>query len=93
VAQLDEIKFIKRVVGLPGDTIALRRGRVIRNGAVETLDIKPCRSGNAGCDFPQPITVPPGHYFVAGDNRAASDDSRYWGPVPLRAILGRVDEP
>jgi signal peptidase I len=92
VANLSEIKFIKRVVGLPGDTIAFRHGRVIRNGAVETLDLEPCRPSDLGCDFPKPITVPAGHYFMAGDNRAASDDSRYWGPVPLRAIIGRVDE-
>jgi signal peptidase I len=43
-------------------------------------------------DFPRPITVPDGHYFLLGDNRGASDDSRFWGPVPRDWILGRVDD-
>jgi signal peptidase I len=83
------VKFIKRVVGVPGDRIAIKRGRVIRNGIPDTFKITPCR-GSSRCNFPRAITVAPGNYFMVGDNRGASDDSRDWGPVPLKAILGRV---
>jgi signal peptidase I len=51
--------------------------------------IAPC--AGLGCDFPRPMTVPPGTYYMLGDNRGASDDSRFWGPVPGRAIVARVD--
>lgn len=84
--------FIKRVVGLPGDRIAIVSGHVIRNGVREkdpyTL---PCLSINAAqCTFPKPIVVAPGKYYMLGDNRAASDDSRFWGPVKRAWIIGVV---
>jgi signal peptidase I len=44
------------------------------------------------CTFMRAITIPPDHWFMLGDNRGASDDSRFWGPVPTRAIIGRVDD-
>jgi len=44
------------------------------------------------CDFPRPITVPSGSYYALGDNRGASFDSRFWGPVPRKAVLARVDD-
>jgi signal peptidase I len=40
------------------------------------------------CSFPTPIKVPPGHWFMMGDNRGESDDSRFWGPVPRSWIIG-----
>jgi signal peptidase I len=80
--------FIKRVVGLPGDQIAIVNGHVIRNGVREHDSyIAPC-GGASGCNFPVPITVPPGDYYMMGDNRGYSDDSRYWGPVPRSWIIG-----
>ncbi len=80
--------FIKRVVGLPGDRIAIVKGHVIRNGKPEKDPyIRPCDPGSS-CNFPQPITIPPGHYFMMGDNRGESDDSRFWGPVPEQWIIG-----
>ena len=80
--------FIKRVVALPGDRISIRNGHVIRNGRPEPdAYIRPCQAG-AECDFPQSITIPPGHYFMMGDNRGSSDDSRFWGPVPKGWIVG-----
>ena len=43
-----------------------------------------------GCNLPKPITIPPDHYFMMGDNRGASDDSRFWGPVPRDWIIGKA---
>ena len=80
--------FIKRVVGLPGDRIAIKNGHVYRNGVREHDPyIAPC-GGAASCNFPVPITVPKGDYYMMGDNRGESDDSRFWGPVPRSWIIG-----
>ena len=83
-----DVNFIKRVVAGPGDTIAIRDGRVILNGKLQKEDfIAPCHPGDE-CDFPTPIKIPPDHWFMMGDNRGASDDSRFWGPVPKKWIIG-----
>ena len=80
--------FIKRVVGLPGDVLQIVKGHVIRNGHREhDRYIRPCPAA-AVCTFKEPITVPTGTYYVMGDNRGVSDDSRFWGPVPRRWIIG-----
>jgi signal peptidase I len=81
--------FVKRVVGLPGDVISVQDGHVIRNGhrAHEPF-AAPC-GGGAECNL-QAIVVPPNDYFLMGDNRGNSDDSRYWGPVPRSQIIGRA---
>ena len=80
--------FIKRVVGLPGDRIAIVNGHVIRDGVRENDPyIAPC-GGIASCNFPVAITVPRGDYYMMGDNRGESDDSRFWGPVPRSWIIG-----
>ena len=82
-----KLAFIKRVVGLPGDRIAVVHGGVVRNG-------QPLREAYAAacsdpvCNFPKPITVPAQTYFVLGDNRGASVDSRLFGPVPRSWIIG-----
>jgi signal peptidase I len=86
-----ETNFIKRVVGLPGDELAIKDGIPIINGKPYEGDfeIRPCH-GIGDCDFPEPITIPPDHYFMMGDNRGASDDSRFWGPVPRDWIIGQA---
>jgi len=82
--------FIKRIVAGPGDTIAIVDGHVVLNGKRQKEPfIRPCGGGDQ-CNFPTPITVPKDHYFMMGDNRGASDDSRYWGPVPRAWIIGNA---
>ena len=83
--------FIKRVVAAPGDRLKIVGGIPVVNGERVTGDweINPCR-GVGGCDFPKEITIPPDHYFMMGDNRGRSDDSRYWGPVPREWIIGQA---
>jgi signal peptidase I len=85
------VTYIKRIVAGPGDRVAFEAGNTIRNGkrASEPY-IAPCR-GVQLCELPAPITVPDGMYFLVGDNRGASDDSRVWGPVPEDWILGRAE--
>ena len=80
--------FIQRVVAVGGDTIAIQNGHAVRNGAVAKEPFAaPCHAGDP-CDFPTSIVVPGGTVFVMGDNRGDSDDSRFWGPVPVSWVIG-----
>jgi signal peptidase I len=83
--------FVKRVVGLPGDRLQIHDGHVIRNGVAEKDSyILPCPPGGEVCNFPKTIVVPPGDYYMMGDNRGYSDDSRFWGPVPQKWVIGEA---
>jgi signal peptidase I len=80
--------FIKRVVAGPGDRVSIVNGHVYRNGVREKDSYIAQCGGAPDCDFPKPVVVPPGDYFMMGDNRGQSDDSRFWGPVPNGWIIG-----
>ena len=88
--------FIKRIVAGPGDELYVREGHVFRRAKGKTSFerekdsyIKPCAQQiGVVCNLTTPIKVPPGHWFMMGDNRGESDDSRFWGPVPTGWIIG-----
>jgi signal peptidase I len=87
------VNFIKRVVAGPGDTLFVRRGHVYRNGKREADSYISATCGSSagrGCNLTTPIKVPAGHWFMMGDNRGESDDSRFWGPVPRAWIIGQA---
>jgi signal peptidase I len=82
--------FLKRVVAGPGDELAIEKGYAVIDGERQEEPFA-AGCGSGACDLPKPVTIPPGHYFMLGDNRGASADSRFWGPVPAGWILGRVE--
>jgi signal peptidase I len=78
--------FTKRIIGLPGDMIAIKNGQVFVNGsAIAEPYIQALPTYNYG-----PVTVPADHYFVLGDNRNHSYDSHFWGFVPRQNIMGHA---
>ena len=88
--QESSTNFIKRIVAGPGDTLYIKEGHAYRNGKREADSyIAPCED-NSECNFPTPIKIPAGHWFMMGDNRGESDDSRFWGPVPTGWIIGQA---
>ncbi len=88
-----EKDFIKRVIGLPGDTVMVKNGNVYVNNQVYdessylNSDVK--TYGGAFLKDGDTVTVPTGAYFVMGDNRPYSSDSREWGFVPAGNIIGK----
>lgn len=81
--------YVKRIIGLPGDTVEMRDGRVYLNGSPEPLE-EPYVEASSG-DY-GPYQVPAGQYFMLGDNREHSKDSRFWENtyVQKNKILGKV---
>jgi signal peptidase I len=87
-AERSDQNFIKRIVAGPGDTLSIEEGHPVVNGEIKRDEpyILPCNT----CNLPKTITIPADHYFMMGDNRGASDDSRFWGPVPRDWIIGEA---
>jgi signal peptidase I len=83
-------RYIKRIIGLPGETVEIKDGKVFISGAfLEELDYLPGSVFTPQRDF-KAITLDKDQYFVLGDNRQGSFDSRIWGPLPKENIIGKV---
>ena len=78
--------WLKRVIALPGDTVAIEAGKVILNGQPLSEDKNISIDSS---DFAS-ITIPKNHCFVLGDNRSKSCDSRHIGPIPMNALIGKA---
>lgn len=110
-----QINYVKRIVGIPGDRVEVRKGRLILNDQALQYEKNDEKSDNPNSQIFEvftektenrqhqvillkessaqnfgPLVVPPGEIFLLGDNRDASDDSRYWGTVPSSQIEGQV---
>jgi signal peptidase I len=81
-----EKDYIKRVIGLPGDTVECRPGEILVNGQVIDEPYGP----NPGSYYCPPTVLGPSEYFVLGDNRNQSSDSHSWGPLERRFIIGKA---
>jgi signal peptidase I len=89
-AKRSDTNFIKRVVAIGGDRLKVIDGRVYIDGRRQKEPfIRP--SSNCGiCNLPVEITIPKGYFFMMGDNRGQSADSREWGPVPKKWMIGKA---
>ena len=88
-----EKDYIKRVIGTPGDTVSIKDGEVYVNGQVldqsKFLKSSVKTYGGSFLRDGETVTVPSESYFVIGDNRSGSSDSREWGFVPIKSIIGK----
>jgi signal peptidase I len=85
-----DTNFIKRVVAEPGDRLKVIDGRVYINGERQDEPFIRPDAGCGICNLPREIKIPPDHFFMMGDNRGESADSREWGPVPKKWIVGNA---
>lgn len=81
-------RFIKRIIGLPGEKVSIKSGVVLVNSLAINESYLPANLQTTP-DMERPLQT--NEYFVLGDNRSVSSDSRAWGPVPSSFIIGRVD--
>lgn len=89
--QNDHTTYIKRIIGLPGDHIEIKDGKVYLNNNIlqeEYLDIRTITDTVEGC-FTD-VIVPDGHVYVLGDNREVSGDSRRFGCIPFDKVIGKI---
>lgn len=85
-------RFIKRVIGLPGDTITLTPTQIIINGVTLSEPyVDPAPPGVSENPEPQTFKLTESQYFVMGDNRSNSEDSRFFGPITQREIIGKAE--
>ncbi len=92
--------FVKRVIGLPGERVEIKGGKVYINNkplqedeylySEQWTSIDVCSAGTQPPYLSQPVTIPPNSYLVLGDNRLSSYDSRCWGMVPRKNMVGRA---
>lgn len=86
------IFYIKRIIGLPGETVSINRGAIsITTVSGQTMTLAEPYIVNEDATYTKNVTLNPNEYFVLGDNRPNSSDSRVWGPLPAKDIIGRVD--
>ena len=92
--------LVKRVVGMPGETISSVNGKIYINGKVLSVPWLPpgpqsytgplASDAHPQFNMPGPVKIPAGEYYVMGDNRTDSEDSRFFGPIPKSLIVGRA---
>ena len=86
------IFYIKRVIGLPGETVSINRGVItITTVAGKYIVLNEPYIVNEDATYTKNVSLTSEEYFVLGDNRPNSSDSRIWGPLPRKNIIGRVD--
>jgi signal peptidase I len=83
-----QLRYIKRIIGLPGDEVVIKNGLVLINGKI--LDESEYLPQGTQTQGYLEIKLGENEYFVLGDNRNASSDSRFWGPLKKENIIGRV---
>lgn len=84
--------YIKRVIGLPGETVSINHGKVsITTTAGDTFSLSEPYIVNEDATYTKRVSLGNGEYFVMGDNRPNSSDSRVWGVLPRKNIIGRAD--
>lgn len=89
-ATVRQVFLVKRIIGLPGDTVSIMRGRVFINGTELDQSFITGTGGDIGLSNLAPLPIPEGHYFVLGDNRRNSVDSRVFGAIPFWSVTGRA---